>query len=426
MTVERERAVLEERPVESAGPERYDTGATILSMLRAGGPPRIPIPRWVQLVGLPLLLLLAWVVATTAYHVVVVFLIAALLALLLDPLVRALQRVRLPRGLSVAIVYLSFLAALAVTVGALGTVAVDQTKTAANRVDAYFTKPSGQAPTPADRDVVRFQHWLDTHHLRQVKIEQRGHRLVAQIRRKDVGRYTNKVVSFVEGAAISIGKTIFEAVLVIVVSIYMLLSMPRLAARLDRRFPPLPGSGPLIPRMESALAGYVRGQVLLSLIIGGSAGLGLWVFGVTGLLPGGDRYALLFGAWVALTEVVPYVGPWIGAVPPLVYALFVHPVSVLWVAILFLAIHQLEGHVVAPNVMGSALRLNPLLVIFGLLAGGEIYGLAGALLALPVLAAGRAVWEFGSERFTLEPWGEQPPEEPVPAEVSPLKPTAEP
>jgi predicted PurR-regulated permease PerM len=426
VTVERERPVLEERPVESTGPERYDTGATIIPMLPAGGPPRTPIPRWVQLVGLPLLLLLVWVVATTAYHVVVVFLIASLLALLLDPLVRALQRVRLPRGLSVAIVYLSFLAALAVTVGALGTVAVDQTKTAANRVDAYFTKPSGQAPTPADRDVVRFQRWLNTHHLSQVKIEARGHRLVAQIRRKDVGRYTNKVVTFVEGAAISIGKTIFEAVLVLVVSIYMLLSLPRLAARLDRRFPPLPGSGPLIPRMESALAGYVRGQVLLSLIIGGSAGVGLWVFGVTGLLPGGDRYALLFGAWVALTEVIPYVGPWIGAVPPLVYALFVHPVSVIWVALLFLGIHQLEGHVVAPNVMGSALRLNPLLVIFGLLAGGEIYGLAGAILALPVLAAGRAVWEFGSERFTLEPWGEQPPEEPLPAEVSPLKPTAEP
>lgn len=374
-------------------------------MRAAGGPPRIEIPRWVQLVGLPLLVLLAWVLATTAYHVVVVFVVAALLALLLDPLVRALQRVRLPRGLSVAIVYLSFLAALAVTVGALGTVAVDQTRTAANRVDDYFTRPAGRLPTPADRDVDRLQGWLDAHHLRQLRVERKGHRLVQQIRRKDVGRYTSKVVSFVEGAAISIGKTIFEAVLVLVVSIYMLLALPRLAARLDRRFPPRAGSPPLIPRLESALAGYVRGQVLLSLIIGGSAGLGLWIFGLTGLLPGGDRYALLFGAWVALTEVVPYVGPWAGAVPPLVYAVFVHPVAAIWVAILFLCIHQLEGHVVAPNVMGSALRLNPLLVIFGLLVGGEIYGLGGALLALPLLAAGRACWEFASERFALEPWG---------------------
>jgi hypothetical protein len=56
--------------------------------------------------------------------------------------------------------------------------------------------------------------------------------------------------------------------------------------------------------------------------------------------------------------------------------------------------------------MGSALRLHPLLVIFGLLAGGEIYGLPGALIALPLLAAGRAIWEFFGERVTLETWQE--------------------
>jgi predicted PurR-regulated permease PerM len=76
------------------------------------------------------------------------------------------------------------------------------------------------------------------------------------------------------------------------------------------------------------------------------------------------------------------------------------------VALLFLAIHQIEGHVVVPNVMGSALRLHPLLVIFGLLAGGEIYGLPGVLVALPLLAAGRAMWEFFGERLLLEPWRE--------------------
>jgi predicted PurR-regulated permease PerM len=56
--------------------------------------------------------------------------------------------------------------------------------------------------------------------------------------------------------------------------------------------------------------------------------------------------------------------------------------------------------------MGSALRLHPLLVIFGLLAGGEIYGLPGVLVALPLLAAGRAMWEFFSERVELESWRE--------------------
>ena len=148
----------------------------------------------------------------------------------------------------------------------------------------------------------------------------------------------------------------------------------------------------------------MRGQVLLSLIIGTSAGLGLWLLGTLGWAPGADKYAVLFGAWVAVTELIPYIGPWLGAIPPFIYELVVHPISALWVALLFLGIHQLEGHVVVPNVMGNALRLHPLLVIFGLLAGGEIYGLPGALVALPLLAACRAIWEFFSERVALEPW----------------------
>jgi predicted PurR-regulated permease PerM len=72
--------------------------------------------------------------------------------------------------------------------------------------------------------------------------------------------------------------------------------------------------------------------------------------------------------------------------------------------LLFLGLHQIEGHLVVPKVMGNALRLHPLLVIFGLAAGAEIYGLVGALVALPVLAACRAIWEFFSGRVTLEPW----------------------
>ena len=175
---------------------------------------------------------------------------------------------------------------------------------------------------------------------------------------------------------------------------------------MDRRFPPTRGSPALLTRIERSLASYVRGQVLLSLIIGTSAGLGLWLLGTIGWAPGADRYAVLFGAWVAITELLPYVGPWLGAIPPFIYELVVHPIAALWVGLLFLGIHQVEGHIVVPNVMGSALRLHPLLVIFGLLAGGEIYGLPGALVALPLLAAGRAIWEFFGERVQLEQWRE--------------------
>jgi predicted PurR-regulated permease PerM len=373
----------------------------------SAGAAKIQIPRWIQLVGLPMLLLLLWVLAGAARHVVFLFLVASLIAFLLNPLVRGLTRVWIPRGFGVALVYLSFVAIVLAAGIALGTVVVNQTKSGANRVNDYFTVEHGRAnQTHADRDVDRFQHWLDTHRLGGIEIQQQGHDLVRNVADKDVSKYTSQVIDFVEGAAISTIKFLFSLVLVIVVSIYMLLDMPRLARAADRRFPPHEGSAPLLTRIERSLASYVRGQALLSLIIGTSAGVGLWVLGTLGLAPGADKYAVLFGAWVAVTELIPYLGPWLGALPPLFYELVVHPVSAIWIALLFLGIHQIEGHIVVPKVMGNALRLHPLLVIFGLLAGGEIYGLPGALVALPLLAAGRAIWEFFSERVALEPWQE--------------------
>ena len=360
--------------------------------------------------GLPLLLVLAWLLLTAAAHVVFLFLVAALVALLLDPIVLALQRVRLPRGLSVAFVYLLFASALVLVIVAIATAVVSQTKTAANRFNDYFTHPHGRSgQTSAYRDVDRLQTWLDDHHLKTIKVEKSGHRLVRDIQRRDVGKYTHKIVTFVEGAAVSIGKTLFGIVLLFVVSIYMLLDMQRFGRAIDKRFPPRPGEKPLLRSIEHALASYVRGQVSLSLIIGSSAGIGLYVLAVAGLLPHAQQYALLFGAWVAVTEVIPYLGPWLGSIPPFLYAAVVHPLSALWVVLLFLAIHQIEGHVVVPKVMGSALRLHPLLVIFGLGGGAELYGLPGALIALPVLAVARALWEFFSDRVSFEPWSGEPP-----------------
>jgi predicted PurR-regulated permease PerM len=403
VTGERKVPIFRKVPLPGGRPECHDLRSTITSM--PPGATRIEIPRWMQLVGLPLALLFLWTLASTVSHVVFLFLVAALIALLLDPLVRALGRLRIPRGFSIAVVFLSFAAALVVVVAAIGVVVVDQSREAADRIDAYLTVEDGRTgQTAASRDVDRLQGWLDDHGLERIEVREEGQDLVDRLRQEDPQEYTSRAIEFLEGAALSIFELLFSIVLVVVVSIYMLLDMGRLSAAVDRRFPPRPDSGSLIPRIERALAGYVRGQVLLSLIIGVSAGVGLWLLGTLGWAENMDQYALLFGAWVAFMELIPYLGPWLGAIPPVTYALIVDPVSAIWVTLLFLGIHQIEGHIVVPNVMGSALRLHPLLVIFGLLAGGEIYGLAGIFVALPLLAALRAIWEFVGERVQLEDW----------------------
>jgi predicted PurR-regulated permease PerM len=381
-----------------------DVAGTIDRMGRARSI-RIQVPRWVQLVSLPLALLLIWSVAGAVRHVLFLFLVALLIALLLNPVVRALGRVWIPRGPAVALVYLAFAAVVALAILALATVVVQQTRTAAHRIDAYFTTQSGHPrQTGAEHDLARFQAWLDRNHLSGLHVEKQGDKFLHQVGLKDVRKYTSRALNWAEGAGVAAVTLLFDVFLVVVVSIYMLLDMQRWSDAIDKRFPPPRGSPGLIGRMEQAVASYVRGQLLLSLIIGVSSGLGLWILGLAGLFPNGGRYAAVFGAWAGVTELIPYIGPWLGALPPLLYALVQHPLSALWVALLFLLIQQAEGHIIVPNVMGRSLRLHPLLVIFGLLAGGEIYGFPGILVALPLLAAGKAVWEFFHERLELEPW----------------------
>jgi predicted PurR-regulated permease PerM len=104
-------------------------------------------------------------------------------------------------------------------------------------------------------------------------------------------------------------------------------------------------------------------------------------------------------------EFIPYIGPIIGPLPAVLVALFVNPISAVWVIVLFIALQQLEGHFVAPQVFRISLRINPILIILSLLIGFRLYGIAGALLALPIAAVVRQTVVYLRRHLVLEPWG---------------------
>jgi predicted PurR-regulated permease PerM len=187
----------------------------------------------------------------------------------------------------------------------------------------------------------------------------------------------------------------------------MLVYGERIAALARAVMPPGDGSpeDDFPRRVTRAVGGYVRGQILFSLAMGTGAGIGLYLFGVLGIFPEGKTYALGFGAFFGLMELIPYVGPFLGAAPPVLIAFFQDPLTAVWVALLFVGLQQIEGHIVAPMVFGHALRINPLLVIFALLFGGELFGILGALVALPTAAVLRETFVYLREHLVLEPWG---------------------
>jgi predicted PurR-regulated permease PerM len=364
----------------------------------------VVVPRWVQLVTLPLAIIAIWVIARAAGVVLLVFVVAAVVALILNPLVRLLQRLlRFPRGLAVAAVYVGLLSTLTGVGFLLANPIADQ----ADRLSRDVPRLVDSANESLDS----LQQTFDDKGI-NIEIKRQGATAVQTLAEK-LGAASNDVASTATDLLRTLVTASLGLLLVIVLSVYMLVYGDRIGALVRRVMPPGDGTpeDDYPVRVQRAVAGYVRGQLLFSVAMGAGAGLGLFVYGKLGVFDLGDDYALAFGIFFGLMELVPFVGPILGALPPVLVALFQDPLTAVWVALLFLALQQIEGHVVAPQIFGHALRINPLLVIFALLLGGEVYGVLGALIALPLAAVARETAVYLRRHLVLEPWG---PESPLP------------
>ncbi|HEX3391485.1 MAG TPA: AI-2E family transporter [Solirubrobacteraceae bacterium] len=359
------------------------------------------VPRWVQLVLLPLALLAMWALARAAGKVLVIFIVAAVIALILNPLVSfAQRRARLPRGLAVLAVYLAFFLTLTGVGFLLANPISNQVKT--------FTHNLPHIAGEANTQIAKFQRTLDKGGI-HVKLVEQGKTALQTFQGK-LSKSASQITSFAGGLLTEIAGALVDVVLVFVLSVYMLVYGQTIGALVRRAMPPGDGSPaddyPLLA--QHAVSRYVGGQLLFSVIMGASAGISLYVFGVLGIFPDGRSYALAFGVFYGVMELIPYIGPILGAVPAVLLALFTDPISALWVALLFVGLQQMEGHVVAPQIFGHTLRINPLLVIFALLIGLQLYGIVGALMALPILSVLRETAVYLHRHLKLEPWERSP------------------
>jgi predicted PurR-regulated permease PerM len=339
-----------------------------------------------------------WALARATGTVLLILLGASTVALILNPIVKFVSsRARIPRGLAILFVYLAGIA----FIGGIGVLLSDPVSTQITR----FAHDVPSYVDTANRDLASFQRWLNQHGIR-IQIQHQG-QTALQTLENQIQKRSSAIVSFSRDVLTQIITTSFDFVLAFVLSIYMLVYGEQIGDLVRRIMPPGDGTPeddfPLL--VQRAVYGYVRGQLLFSLIMGSSAALALWIFGQLGIFPAGAQYAVFFGAFYGLMEFIPYIGPIIGPLPAVLVALFVNPISAVWVVLLFVALQQLEGHFVAPQVFRISLRINPILIILGLLIGWTIYGVVGALLALPIATVIRVTVLYLRRHLVLEPWG---------------------
>jgi predicted PurR-regulated permease PerM len=140
----------------------------------------------------------------------------------------------------------------------------------------------------------------------------------------------------------------------------------------------------VLTRVDAALAAYIRAQIIACLIVGALVFTGFMLLGIP--------FAPVLGAAAGIAEFVPLVGPLVVAIVSAVIAAFQSPMAVVWVLVFLGVLRVFEDYVIYPRLIGSSVHLHPLAVILAVLAGGELGGAVGVLVAIPLLAVASAIY----------------------------------
>jgi predicted PurR-regulated permease PerM len=341
--------------------------------------------------------------------VLLTFLAAGVLAYALNPIVRRLERLRVPRVVAVVGV---FLVLIVVVIAALLVVIVP----AVGQVRQIVSNPQAiaqQANTLTEQA-------QNLPYVGQYVTELDQDRVLQLLRSNapSAGQVAN-VATGVIGGVFGVFGIILNLLLLVLVSVYLLLERERITRAMLRTIPGTirDQSLELFHAVEQTLMSYLRGQLLLCAIMG-VIGWAIMFFTV------GD-YALLIGAWVGITELIPVLGAFLGAIPAVAIALLVQDggfTMALIVAGLFLVAQQIEGNILVPRVQGSSTGVHPLWVLFGVLAGTALYGVVGAIFAVPIVAIVAATIRYLRGTLVFERWSRPPllPEEPPKTEADSL------
>ncbi len=341
-----------------------------------------PRVRWTAVaIGLALLVLLL----RAAPSILTISLGGFTLALVLAFPVNALARL-MPRGLAIAVTFLALLGLIALVLFTFVPTLIDEL-TSLIAATPILTAQASQLL----RDILtplQERGWLigtpdDMINQAQQELIDRA-QMFAQ-------RVLTLLLSWVTGA-ISVVLNTFG---IIFVAIYLLSDTRKLKAAYLWAAPKRyrADAAQLWEDFSESLSRYIAGLFVIILVQGVVSTIALMLIGIP--------YAVVLGAWVSATAILPFIGAWLGAIPAITIAAFISPTKAILVVLTYVGIQQLEGNVLTPRIQGQALKVHSILVFLAVIAGGELAGLAGALFAVPTLAVLRVLFDFLRRRLRV-------------------------
>lgn len=310
------------------------------------------------------------------------FLLAVVLTYLLNPVVSAMEQKGSPRVAAILVVYV----VLVIVLSSLILYGMPHINRQLNHLAQVVPEYMAQ--------INDFIHSIQKHYAKAgIPAAVRD---VIEERISFVENYLLQLARRATEGLMGIAGYLFNIILAPILAFYLLKDIELFKEKAVNAIPPRWREDILIlgRDIHQVLNSFIRGYMTVSLVVGFLTWLAMLLLGV--------EFPLILGVFAGLTQIIPYFGPVIGALPAIALALLTSKWLAFKVVIAFLIIQQLEGTIISPKILGDQVGLHPLFVILVLLAGGQLFGLMGMILAVPVAAVLHVILKFLLQKILLE------------------------
>ncbi len=297
-------------------------------------------------------------------------LVSGFLYFLFSPIVFFLEKKKVPKTVGILVLYAIFIGIISFAVGTLGPALSKEANQFADKLPTYVDK--SQETINNLSETKGFQWIVEQEYVSIEKIEE------------SLANFSSTLTTGVTSSLSTIFSVLTNITLTIVtvpfILFYMLKDGHSLPKYIVKLFPPSYRDEGLkiLEETKDTVATYIQGQMLVALFVGVCASIGYLIIG----LP----FALVLGLIGAVTNIIPYLGPFFGAAPAVIIGILDSPTKALLVIIVMVIVQQLEGNVISPLIMGRKLNIHPLTIILLLLVAGNLAGILGMILAVPFYA----------------------------------------